>query len=277
MKQPVLILVLLLFISSVGCQEKEKTKERKKLSYFDRMKDIPDSVKIDDIVIYNVFKYQILAHDRNSFDSSMIIEKVYNDHAKIWNNLYGVLFDSAMFTTHRGMIKWNKELFAQRSDSIESRVNRLLDARFDSTLQASLTGLKAITGRTPKNVRLNIILAPVEGIGFGGIENDAFILDLMDPNFDVVNMVQEGIPHELNHFIYEPTRASDPDKDTPLRLTIDEGFACFYAYKYFQGQISKAQAVEQMTTDEWNWYLQHEKQIFSVNTKQGSTNEEHLP
>ena len=256
------IFLVFLLLFSVSCQQTPKDLETSKLSYFDRIRNIPDSIKIDDIVVYNLFKYQILAHDNNAFDSTLIIEKVYHGHPKIWNELYGVLFDSVMFTTHHGMIKWNKEIFTKSGDSIRSRVSRLLDIKFDSTLRAGLKGIKELTNRSPEKIRLSIILSPVEGIGFGGIENDAFVLDLLDNNFDVVNMVQEGIPHELNHFIYAPTRENDPHKDSPLRLTIDEGFACFYAHTYFGGKISKAQAVEQMTEDQWNWYLQHEKEIF---------------
>lgn len=259
MKSIAFILTAFLLIFSLSCNETTQTNE---LSFFDRVREVPDSIRINDIVIYNLFKYQILAHDNGSFDSTMIIEKVYHAQPKIWNELYGVLFDSAMFATHGGMIKWNGEMFANKGDSIKSRVTKLLNAKFDSTLQVSLEGIKRLTGRTPDNIRLSIILSPVEGIGFGGIENDAFILDLLDNNFDVLRMVQEGIPHELNHFIYESTRANDPDSDTPLRLTIDEGFACYYAYQYFDGKISKAQAVEDMTADEWNWYLLHEKEIF---------------
>lgn len=223
---------------------------------------MPDSIKIDDITVYNLFKHQILAHKNNTFDSSLIIEKVFKRQPKIWNDLYGVLFDKEMFTTNEGMIGWNKKIYHTKKDSIESRVNKLLNIKFDSVLKANLSGLKNLTGRSPKNVKLSIILAPIEGIGFGGMENDAFILDLLDNNFDVINMVQEGIPHEFNHFIYEPTRNEDPNKDTPLRLTIDEGFACFYTYKYFDGKISKSQSVEQMTEEEWQWYLLHEKEIY---------------
>lgn len=260
MKPAAFILTTLLFIF---CKAETKAQENNELSFFDRVENIPDSIKIDDIVIYNLFKYQVLAHKNGSFDSTMIIEKVYNAQPKIWNELYGVLFDSVMFTTYAGMAKWNKEIFIKRNNTITSRVNKLLDAKFDSTLRASLKGIKALTGRTPQNIRLSIIFAPLEGIGFGGIKSDAFVLDLLDNNNDVINLVQEGIPHELNHFIYEPTREKDPDKDSPLRLTIDEGFACFYAYKYFAGKISKARAVEAMTKDEWDWYLLHEKEIFN--------------
>ena len=256
-------LLFTILLLSITCTEKPSSSKDQAATFFNRVNNISGNIKIDDIVIHNLFKYQILAHKDNAFDSAMIIQKVYHGHPKIWNELYGVLFDSAMFKTPEGVVAWNAQLFAKNGDSIRSRVNALLDAKFDSTLRASLEGIKKLTGRTPRNIRLSIILAPVEGIGFGGMENDAFILDLLDPNFEVVNMVEEGIPHELNHFIYEPTRANDPNKNTPLRLTIDEGFACFYTYKYFDGKISKPQAVEQMTEDEWNWYLLHEKEIFN--------------
>lgn len=262
MKRISLILLIFFFVFLSGCKERTPLQDANNSSFFDGVRDIPDSIRIDDIVIYNLFKYQILAHDNQSFDSTIIIEKVYQGHPKIWNELYGVLFDSAMFRTQSGMIAWNKELFTKYGDSIKSRVDALVNTRFDSTLRAGLKGINELAGRSPKNIRLSIILSPFEGIGFGGIENDAFILDLLDNNFDVINMVHEGIPHELNHFVYEPTRENDPHKDTPLRLTIDEGFACFYAYTYFGGKISKAQAVEQMTAEQWDWYLQHEKEIF---------------
>lgn len=251
------------FVLTFGCNEKNKSKSVNKLTFFDKVENVPDSIKIDDIVIYNLFKYQILAHKNNSFDSTLIINKVYNVHPKIWKELYGVLFDKEMFTTAKGMIKWNKSIFDNNRDSIESRVNTLLEIKFDSTIQANVKGIEKLTGHTPKNIRMSLILAPVDGIGFGGIEKDAFILDLLTNQLDVKNMVQEGIPHEFNHFIYEPTRDNDPDKDTPLRLTIDEGFACYYTYKYFNGKISKAQAVEQMTKKDWNWYIQNEKEIYN--------------
>lgn len=263
MKNIPTISIICLFIFTLSCSEKGKGTNENQASIFEKVENVPDSIKVDDIVIYNLFKYQILANKNGSFDSALLINKVYNKQPKIWKELYGVLFDREMFTSTQGMIKWNKEIFQNKRDSIESRVNALLDSEFDSTLKKSLKGIKTLTGRTPSNIRLSIILAPVEGIGFGGMENDAFILDLLDNNFDVISMVQEGIPHEFNHFIYEPTRENDPNKDTPLRLTIDEGFACYYTYKYFDGEITKAQAVEQMTEEDWDWYLEHEKEVYN--------------
>ncbi len=261
MKKGIFISLILLFFLFFSCNKKNKI-TKNELSLFNKLEKVPDSIKVDDITVYNLFKHQILAHKNNTFDSSLIKEKVFKRQPKIWHDLYGVLFDKEMFTTSEGMIAWNKKIYHDKKDSIESRVNKLLNIKFDSVLKSNLKGLKELTGRSPKNVKLSIILAPIEGIGFGGMENDAFILDLLDNNFDIINMVQEGIPHEFNHFIYEPTREMDSNKDTPLRLIIDEGFACFYTYKYFDGKISKPQAVEQMTQKEWQWYVLHEKEVY---------------
>ena len=257
------ITVTFIALLVLGCSKSKKAVDSiRELSLFEQVEQVPDSIVVSDIVIYNLFKYQILAHKGNSFDSLIIIDKVYKRHQKIWNELYAVLFDADMFSNEQGMIDWNKQIFEGKRDSIESRIGKLINSGFSNKLRSALEGIEELTGRKPKNIRLSIILSPFEGIGFGGMENDAFILDLLDNNFDVVNMVEEGIPHELNHFIYEPTRLNDPNKDTPLRLTIDEGFACFYAYKYFEGTVTKSQAVEQMSETDWQWYITHEKEVY---------------
>ena len=246
-----------------GCQPAhQQEKATQAPTFFDQVTQIPDSILVGDMVIYNLFKYQILAHQNGDFDSTMIVDQVYKRHQKVWDELYGVLFDAKMFSTESGMVDWNRKIFREKEDAITARVQGLMDAKFSQQLEAALAGIKKLTHRAPENVRISIILAPLEGIGFGGMENDAFVLDLLDTSFDVLNMVEEGIPHELNHFIYDPTRKDDPHKDSPLRLTIDEGFACYYTYRYFDGQISKAQAVEQMSEQDWQWYAEHEKEVY---------------
>lgn len=262
-KFKILVITIAAVFALTNCSKsREFSSKEKSVTLFDQVRQLPDSVVVSDMVIYNLFKYQILAHKSITFDSLMIVNQVYHRHQKIWDQLYAVLFDKEMFSTEKGMIEWNKQIFIEKRDSISSRVNKLIQSDYIAQLNAALVGIERLTDRSPKNVRLSIILSPLEGIGFGGIESDAFIMDLLDNNFDVINMVEEGIPHELNHFIYDPTRENDPHKETPLRLLVDEGFACFYAYIYFDGSISKYQTVEQMNELEWQWYLDHEKEIY---------------
>ena len=146
MRKTAITIIILLFILPFGCIEKNKSKNLNELSFFEKVEKIPDSIKIDDIVIYNLFKYQILAHKDNSFDSTLIINKVYNVQPKIWKELYGVLFDPEMFTTTQGMVKWNREIFIKNRDSIESRVCTLLEIKFDSIILANAKGIEKLQG-----------------------------------------------------------------------------------------------------------------------------------
>lgn len=76
-------LIIFLFILSLSCNKRNKEKSSNELSIFDKDDKVPDNIKIDDIIIYNLFKYQILARKNNLFDGTLIINKVYNSQPKI--------------------------------------------------------------------------------------------------------------------------------------------------------------------------------------------------
>lgn len=59
-------------------------------------------------------------------------------------------------------------------------------------------------------------------------------------------------------------RLNDPMTGTALMLTIDEGFACYFTWRFFHKKITKYEAVENMSEKNWNWYLDNEKRIFST-------------
>ncbi len=109
------IIVSFIFLLVLGCGKSKKTVDSKReLSLFEQVEQVPDSIVVCDIVIYNLFKYQILAHEGNSFDSLLIINKVYKRHQKIWDELYAVLFDEHMFSTEQEMIDWNRQIFEEK-------------------------------------------------------------------------------------------------------------------------------------------------------------------
>ena len=49
-----------------------------------------------------------------------------------------------MFSTKQGMIEWNKKIFDNNRDSIELRVNTLLENKYDSTIRANIKGIKEL-------------------------------------------------------------------------------------------------------------------------------------
>jgi uncharacterized protein YjaZ len=71
------------------------------------------------------------------------------------------------------------------------------------------------------------------------------------------------LPHELNHIVYEKFRNADPDRESALSQTIDEGLACYFTYIFFTGNITQYEAVENMSQQQWDWYIKNEKVIFN--------------
>jgi hypothetical protein len=57
-----------------------------------RIAKLSDSIKVGDLVIYNAFKRQVLAHGRGSYDSLLILNKVYKPHPELWNKCLSQIF-----------------------------------------------------------------------------------------------------------------------------------------------------------------------------------------
>jgi len=93
MKDIILISLLfgfLLFTSS--CKQGEKENNNRRLTYIEKLEKLPDSIRVDKIVIKNLFKSQILAHKGGKYDSLMVLEKVYKPHQVLWDNCYATIF-----------------------------------------------------------------------------------------------------------------------------------------------------------------------------------------
>lgn len=67
----------------------------------------------------------------------------------------------------------------------------------------------------------------------------------------------------MNHLVYEKFRNNDIDRNSALSQTIDEGFACYFTYIFFDKKIPEYEAVENMTKENWNWHVENEKEIFT--------------
>jgi hypothetical protein len=260
MRKVVLILVLLLVVS---CNK--KSKETKALSFEEQLEQLPDSIKVENIIVYNSFKYQILAHKNGKYDSTAIINKVYKPHRELWDNCYAMIFgeeNASKFNTGAGMADWNKTLYPEQKQEFEKRAKVMLSLNLDSLFTVNLKRFNQMVPHNP-SAKISIAFVPFYGIGFGGCSANEFVYELNNPEFDIKYTIEKGIPHELNHLAYEPYREADQAAGTSLAQVIDEGFACYFTYVFFNGQITKWEAVENMTKADWNWYLQHEKEIFN--------------
>lgn len=262
MKRTFVIITGLLFFL-LAC--KEKTEQRKKsLTFTERLEQLADSTKIGGIVVRKLFKSQILAHKESEYDSLMIIEKVYKSHKGLWDNCYGMIFgekNASKFNTEHGMIAWNRELYPKNKIFFDERAKKIIDMNLDSILTVNLNKFDKMV---PYKVEatISILFTPITGILFGGCDNDQFCIELNYKAQEIDYTIEKGIPHELNHLAYNPLRENDPKKNTALRQTIDEGFACYFTWVFFNKEIPKYEAVENMTEKDWNWYVENEKKIF---------------
>ncbi|CAM4390230.1 DUF2268 domain-containing protein [Zobellia nedashkovskayae] len=251
----------------LSCKENKKQNSPKivESEYIAKIKNLSDSISIQGITIKNLFKSQILAHQEVEYDSAMIVEKVYRPHQALWDNCYGMIFgeeNSDKFRTTKGMIEWNRTLYPENKAFFDKRANALINMKLDSVLENNLTKFNQLVPHKVEST-ISILFTPITGILFGGCDNDQFCIELNYKEQDIEYTIEKGIPHELNHLAYEPFRENDPKKNSALRQTVDEGFACYFTWVFFDGQILKQEAVENMSESDWNWYLEHEKQLFN--------------
>jgi hypothetical protein len=258
-------ILFLAFAFLFSCSLPKEPVRSRPSSLIDSLNLVSDSIKVGDIVIHNLFKSQLLAHrEIGKYDSLMIVDDVYKAHKQLWDNCYGMIFgpdNASKFNTATGMIAWNRTLYPENKTLFNSKARELLAMNLDSILTINLRKFNKMVHYKPKAV-ISILFTPVQGIGFGGCNAEQFALELNYKNNDLDYTINKGIPHELNHLAYEPNRMKDPKHETALAQTIDEGFACYFTWVFFDGTISKHQAVENMSEADWKWYVVHEKEIF---------------
>jgi len=232
---------------------------------YKKIEKISDSIKIKNITIHNLFKSQILAHKNKDFDSVQIVRNVYLPHKKLWDSCYGIIFgeeNGKKFNNETGMVRWNKTLLNDNKSLLIERTNTLVNLNINQLITKNLEKFNQLVPYQP-NAKISILFTPFSGIGFGGCSFDQFALELNNQSLDITYTLEKGLPHELNHLVYEKFRNSRSDKDSALSQMIDEGFACYFTYVFFERKIPEYEVVENMTKENWEWYLNNEKQIFS--------------
>ncbi len=235
---------------------------------YNKISKISDSIKVQNITIHNLFKSQIIAHKNNEFNSQMIVNNVYLPHKKLWDSCYAQIFgdeNANRFNNREGMIKWNQTLFNKSKSEYIEQSKAITKININNLFKKNLKKFNRLVPYQP-NAKISILFTPVTGIGFGGCDAQQFALELNNKSIDILYTLEKGLPHELNHLVYEKFRNNDVDRNSALSQTIDEGFACYFTYVFFDKKIQEYEAVENMTKENWDWYIKNEKEIF-IKTK----------
>jgi hypothetical protein len=257
------LFTLLLAVLVLSCSSR-KVSLNPNDSLIVNLSKVPDSIKIDNIIVHNLFKSQILAHKNGQYDSLLIVKNVYRAHQQLWDNCYAMIFgeeNARKFNNPAGMVAWNKSFYLTNKTAFDKRASQLLSMNFDGVLNTNLKKFNKLVTYHPK-ATISILFTPLQGLIFGGCTSDQFALELNPLSNDLEDIINKGIPHELNHLAYEPNRVKDPNKSTALAQVIDEGFACYFTWEFFDRKLPKYSFVENMTEADWNWYIAHEKEIF---------------
>ena len=261
MKNIVQLLLIILFSFS-------NTKAQNVDFDYNKISKISDSIKVQNITIHNLFKSQIIAHKNNEFNSQMIVNNVYLPHKKLWDSCYAQIFgdeNANRFNNREGMIKWNQTLFNKSKSEYIEQSKAITKININNLFKKNLKKFNRLVPYQP-NAKISILFTPVTGIGFGGCDAQQFALELNNKSIDILYTLEKGLPHELNHLVYEKFRNNDVDRNSALSQTIDEGFACYFTYVFFDKKIQEYEAVENMTKENWDWYIKNEKEIF-IKTK----------
>lgn len=231
---------------------------------FEKIAKISDSIKIQNITIHNLFKSQILAHKNDAFDSTIIVKNVYFPHRKLWDSCYAQIFgdeNATRFNNEQGMVKWNRTLFDKDKIDFIDKTKTITEINIDKLIKSNLEKFSRLVPYQP-NAKISLLFTPISGIGFGGCDSQQFALELNNQSINISYTLQKGLPHELNHLVYEKFRNNDVDKNSALSQTIDEGFACYFTYIFFDKNITEYEAVENMSKQDWDWFIKNEKEIF---------------
>jgi len=232
---------------------------------YQKIDKISDSIQVENITVKNLFKYQILAHQSVDFDSTMIDKNVYKSHQKLWDSCYGVIFgdeNGKKFNNVIGMRQWNRVLLTQNRQDLVRKTKIITDIDLNKLIRKNLLKFSELMPYQP-SAKLSLLFTPITGIGFGGCKAEQFALELNNPGVDIEYTLTKGLPHEFNHLVYEKFKNADPDRESALSQTIDEGFACYFTYVFFDRRITQYEAVENMTQKQWEWYVKNEKEIFN--------------
>jgi hypothetical protein len=222
-----------------------------------RVEAIEDSLSVGDMTIRNAFKYQILAHAKNEFDSLMILKHVYEPNKHAFDNCLGLIFgdeNGKMFKPN-GIYQWNRDLLKNYDSLISVRLSVLDSLDINNLFTNHLTAVQHITGQKGAGNWM-VYFGPKGFQIFGGCDNNSMILDMFGENWNRKS-INEVFAHEIEHLIFGPILEADPNGNTGLGITIDEGLAQFFVAKYLN------QSLEETFYDgQTKMLLDREREIF---------------
>lgn len=260
-------------LAIVSCNQKRDQKENEWQDLFDKVSQIEDSISVGKMTIHNAFKHQILAHSNNNYDSLRILEKVFKPNQYVFANCLGLIYgeeNGKLFKPPK-IYDWNKDLLSKNDSLIRTKLNVLDSVNINDLFTSHLTAVQEISGQEGKGKFL-VYFGPKGFQLFGGCDNNAMVLDMFG-NAWTPESINDLFAHELEHLVFGPILEKDPYGNTGLGITLDEGLAVYFTYKYLNQSREEALYEEETQT-----LMAREKEIFEkLEPYFFKTNEEGCP
>ncbi|WP_299554441.1 DUF2268 domain-containing putative Zn-dependent protease [Seonamhaeicola sp.] len=243
--------ILTFTFESCKTESKEHDYSPEKLAIFKQLESYPDSIQIGGINFQYGFKNQMLAHLKGNYDSTLITEKFHKPNQYLFDSCFN-FFPDKIYTLPE-VIKWNKTYLIDNDSIVWKQIKFLLEKNIDSLIRSHAKGVQDLTGIV-SDAKFLLYLPPY-GFGIsGGCNTMSMSFDMMYKIEDE-KYIQQVIPHEVEHTVYENMMGDDPYFSTGIGVIIDEGLASFFEHKYLN--ISAFDVL-----NEHEWFMENEKEIF---------------
>jgi len=263
------ILLLTLFSCSVS-------KDKKPGQYADlinKVKNIEDSITVGQMTIHNAFKNQILAHGKNGFDSLMMLNKVYLPNKYAFDNCLAQIFGQENGKKFKpdGIYSWNRKLLIENEILVRQKLAVLDSVNVNTLFTKHLKALQEITGQRGIGKWI-VYFGPKDFQIFGGCDNNSMILDMFGSAW-TTKSIDKVFAHELEHLLFNPLLEKDPNGQTGLGITLDEGLAVYFTSLYLNQSLEDA-----LYGNDTKMLLTREREIFEkLEPYLYKTNEEGCP
>ena len=250
MKNIFLINILMMIFFSTLCYSQDDYEK-----IYSIIKERPQtsiSLLGNSIQVVNIYKQQIIStfESRNNSEEERInqfVKDVYFSNKEFWNN----------FFDENGFRKWVHKNWVKFQDVNTPGFLIPFKINFDSLFIETVTKVNKLTFRKPEGKWYLVYGTKVANMG-GFYNGDMFVDFFGIGNSDTEHLIF-NLPHEINHQIFSE---SNNDNGTLLYTIIDEGFACYVNYLYWDKKFTPAENID-FTFDEWQWCIQNENQIFN--------------
>lgn len=169
--------------------------------------------------------------------NSLLTDSVYKPFSEVWEGYLG---------SESSFEKWVEGGAYPRLAYFEQKSTQFDRILIEESFYSSVARMAELTGLTTMG-KWYMLFGP-GWTNLGGLGNGVMVIDLANSANNRVEEIIRFFPHEINHQIYNKTFPRE-NNNKVLHRILDEGFACFVSYLYFEGKTTIAKELAYSESD----------------------------